>query len=648
MNGRAAALTLALLAAASSSSAYPQRRPPLPPPPPRADSTTRIGFKERAPLLLSARALLARRGGYQDVVLANPTTGARDVVLHLRWSGADTASRRAPVLFDNDALVDTVRVPARGEAVARLRANRLALPDERRAREGVLTSSDAGFIVERQIVLDPSRARSDSLLSPITAISYHAVRRWPFPFSEDSPVTIAGRGLLLPVFPAWDSAVAGGAEPTLSSVLQGPRGETAVLESTKQIFPLGDELHGVRLRVIGLTRPGEYVGTLSQTPLAGTVQVKVSLADHWLWAVIAILLGVLLGYKLERYTGVERADWLLRARLARITSRWATAQAAFANTLGPLGEAARRVAYAMGTDVERRRKAREEELRGLARHAFLPDADAHTKLAALATAVEELEKQIADWPGLAVALVSLHKARADSQPVFDTLRAPGGSPGKSIAIDEVANRAFIGGEIDVSELKGTIKAVADVTGTIDLWRLMCEDVQECYSWLAEGKVKGVASTELRAVEKQLIGVHHDLWTATSEAELETRQTRTTLVTAQRELLAQLAQLAQVSTPGPPSTPGKGVSGAPPRVAPKRDTSYVPPDEKAGAWERIVRAHDWALFALIMAVALASGFKLVYSDTFGTLPDYLTALLWGFGSKTGVEALATTLSKFFGR
>ena len=646
MSRRAAALTLALLAAAFSSSAHPQRRPPPPrPPPPRGDSTTRIGFKERAPLLLSARALLARRGGYQDVVLANPTTGARDVVLHLRWSGADSASHRAPLLFDNGALVDTVRVPARGEAVARLRANRLALPDEGRAREGVLTSTDAGFVVERQIVLDPSRARSDSLLSPIAAISYHAVRRWPFPFSDDSPVTIAGRGFLLPVFAAWDSAVAGGAELALSSVLQGPRGETAVLESTKQIFPLGDELHGVRLRVSGLTRPGEYVGTLSQAPLSGTVQVKVSLADHWLWAVIAILFGVLLGYKLERYTGVERADWLLRARLARITSRWATAQAAFAKTLGPLGEAARRVAYAMGTDVERQRKAREEELRALARHTFLPDDHVRTKFAALATAVEELEKQIAQWPGLAVALVTLHRARADSQAVFDTLRAPGGSPGKSIAIDEVANRAFIGREIDVSELKGAIKTAADVTGTIDLWRLMCEDVQECYSWLAEAKVKGVASTELRAVEKQLIGVHHDLWTATSEAELETRQTRTTLVTAQRELLA---QLAQVGTPVPPSAPGKGVSGAPPRVAPKRDTTYVPPDERAGAWERIVRAHDWALFALIMAVALASGFKLVYSDTFGTLPDYLTALLWGFGSKTGVEALATTLSKFFGR
>jgi hypothetical protein len=63
----------------------------------------------------------------------------------------------------------------------------------------------------------------------------------------------------------------------------------------------------------------------------------------------------------------------------------------------------------------------------------------------------------------------------------------------------------------------------------------------------------------------------------------------------------------------------------------------------------IRVYDVLFFLLTLLVAVATGFKSLYlgQNTFGTVADYLTAVLWGFGTKYTLDAVSALIGRFFG-
>jgi hypothetical protein len=63
----------------------------------------------------------------------------------------------------------------------------------------------------------------------------------------------------------------------------------------------------------------------------------------------------------------------------------------------------------------------------------------------------------------------------------------------------------------------------------------------------------------------------------------------------------------------------------------------------------VQFYDILFLALTLLVAVVTGFKSLYlgQNTFGTLSDYLSAILWGFGTKYTLETLLAVVGRFFG-
>ena len=59
----------------------------------------------------------------------------------------------------------------------------------------------------------------------------------------------------------------------------------------------------------------------------------------------------------------------------------------------------------------------------------------------------------------------------------------------------------------------------------------------------------------------------------------------------------------------------------------------------------IRKQEQVLSAIALFLAIAGGVLfLYYGKPFGTLSDYITAFLWGFGLDSGVKGFAATFTK----
>ena len=65
-------------------------------------------------------------------------------------------------------------------------------------------------------------------------------------------------------------------------------------------------------------------------------------------------------------------------------------------------------------------------------------------------------------------------------------------------------------------------------------------------------------------------------------------------------------------------------------------------------KRDIRASDWVLLGIAIILAILSGMLFNYAGkVFGTLSDYLLAILWGFGIKSAVDGFSDALKKIRG-
>lgn len=83
------------------------------------------------------------------------------------------------------------------------------------------------------------------------------------------------------------------------------------------------EANGTQLTVMGLSRAGTYDGQLKLGPEkdARTVKVSAKISDWWPYALLAIIGGVCLGYRVTKYFNQQRGEDELRLRSAQLLKK---------------------------------------------------------------------------------------------------------------------------------------------------------------------------------------------------------------------------------------------------------------------------------------------------------------------------------------
>ena len=141
--------------------------------------------------------------------------------------------------------------------------------------------------------------------------------------------------------------------------------------------------------------------------------------------------------------------------------------------------------------------------------------------------------------------------------------------------------------------------------------------------------------DVKNVVQQIQNVQRDLWLLTGPGP-DADTAKTDLQGLNRAYSA----LLQAATPRAAMTKALSEPSVEPEFSPKKVTSDWDSSVSAAAIQREIARRDSALGMLSYILAVVSGLNVLYfGKTFGTVGDYAGLILWGFGAKVTVDALA---------
>jgi hypothetical protein len=607
------------------------------------DSSATLSFPGAASGALRvvlASALAARDTGI-IVEVHNGTNHARAVAIRFESSGDAEGLAVSP---------DTLRIPARTSGVVRLMLDPALIKRRPGLYGGYVVASAGSDTVRREIELAVDR-RSPVLFIG-TAWTVRVVRSRPLWSTFD-----LGLSSFLPLPADADTALLDARVD--AAALQGPEGAVAFVRRDGPIRPLTAGVLGLKLAVDSLTTTGDYTGTLTLSP-GVAVPLTVRVTDFWAWPAGAILLGILLAWGLQRYTTVERAYWQLRASVLRVASQWNDTQQRYSMALyAAVGNAAGTVDYALDASFRQQCQDLLAEVDALGRPLNAPLDASNTAYAAAQQRLAQLQVSLSGWPDFAGEIGALNAAINATRVAMTALHTPppddaATMPSKDPPTVMAAALALLrGGPITVANLAPTRAAVVGMTAFLAQWVNYAARVVRDRHRIA-ALAPRIDKTHAPPFEDARGGVakaRDDLQWAVSAADWAARGTEQTLNGAER----QLNDLEAV----PPAAPAvhrftelgaAGFTDAIPRVwVPRLAAAEQSPAAQARQLLARVRLYDVLLLTLTLLVALVTGFKQLYlgQNTFGTLSDYLSAILWGFGTKYTLETLLAVVGRFFG-
>jgi hypothetical protein len=544
---------------------------------------------------------------------------------------------------------ETLLVPAHTSA-----ATRVALPPALATLPpGVYLSAvvaTAGpATVRRQLVVTVDRLPPLMLIG--SAWTVRVVREFPFVNSF-----YIGRSALLPVPADADTGLLGSRTDSIGTALAGPMGAVAYAYRRNAIARLAPGVLGVPLAFDHLTTAGDYTGPLTLVPglpdskLALTVRVT----DFWFWPALAIAIGILLAFALQRYTTVDRAVWQLKADVLRAAGQWDDAQAQYARALAPTIGAAAEIKYELGASYLKECHSLLSAVDALGQPLLTPLDNTNDAYKAAQQRLATLQGCLTDWPLFAHDLNTLAQAIQNAQSETASLQL--GRPAVlATALDDLH-----GGPITVAGFAAARAAVTNMSAFLADW-------VDCAQRVADDRARiTVLTPHVDAKHKPAFDTmrglvaqaSNDLQLARSADELKRRDTQKTLDSAD----GQLAQLGAVLLPTPalPAKQLRIVGGGETvldegTIAAKlrRETeaeAALPPLEQAKRLKDKITAADYFFLVLTLAIAVLTGFKALYlgQNTFGTVADYIAAILWGFGTRYTLDTFVTVVGHFFQR
>jgi hypothetical protein len=422
----------------------------------------------------------------------------------------------------------------------------------------------------------------------------------------------------------------------------------------------------LELDFTSLDYPGEYRGTISLASVGGTgsVDLRVRVTHDWPYVVLALLFGVLLSTWLRAYVRTRRAVLELEETRARLVSTIEATDVAFRALDRPQdGKHPYEVDAALLGDLHRidlriRRHARD-------RTPLEPGSAENEKLRA---ELDGCEKMVVAWEKFLHLLQDLRAELDHGADVAARLRPGHPKPPEVLhgAEERFAGRALTTAELgpvhqeveascrlatswgEVADGALSLRDAGAVPGSkvaaqAEAGRAVDEAVKELFTAPDAEAVDGVAAT-LHKVEASLGPVR---------PRLARRMVNTMLGRGEAASAGEEASRA--------SAPASAADAAQARLLKREIASIGLPipfrngRKMVWAWgvvssadpgERERRARqgrqlsDLGYLLVTTTVAVLTGFNELYLDAFGfgTMQDYLLAVLWGFGAKLGIDTV----------
>lgn len=426
---------------------------------------------------------------------------------------------------------------------------------------------------------------------------------------------------------------------------------------------------GVELDFTSLDQPGEYRGTVDLATIGGTgkVDLRVRVTHDWPYVVLAILFGVLLSTWLRRYVRTRRAVLELEESRAAYVARIEEADLAFRALDRPRdGKIPYEVEAALLGELQRL----EHRIRRHSRDGT-PLEPGNEENERLRASLDGCEKSLVAWERFLRLLQGLREDVDRGNELALRLRP---DLPERVALFDRAEAHFGGKPLSTEELAAVHAAVHATSRLVKSWL----EVGDCALSLRQsGAHRGAAADAAAAGDKLDLAVLALFAAADAEAldkvadelnriELHASGGRPSL--GQRMINTVLRRPA---TPAPQSAAEAEAEEAREREEAevrlvKRQVGsvgvpipFMKGERMVWAWgvvsstdpgERERRAtqgrqlSDLLYFGVTTMVAVLTGFNELYLDAFGfgTMQDYLVAVLWGFGAKLGIDTVRAAI------
>ena len=401
----------------------------------------------------------------------------------------------------------------------------------------------------------------------------------------------------------------------------------------------------LRLHVEEARRAGIYQGDL-RLPAGGDtgLPLTVRVTDFVLWPLLAIALGLWLAHRARRYLAVDRFELDLGRRLYRASALLAEGAGELLPRLREHGvglDESAVIAYLRAMDARRDRTLRRvAEVRGAGGTAAPALAE---MLQAIDALVGDFEKEGRAWRDAGDALLwaaqSVAAARADARAAWSRITAPP-ADGEPLVLQAVARELAVVAAIpDAAALEAAAGRLRTAAERLLTWTRATD------RWIAAERIASSPASPVEeacaaaAMRALLDTARVALWRATDVASLADGSEFDRAVDAVEACGAPL-RTRTARAARAPRTPGDQVAAAaeaPGDVASARS--------RADHYERLLRERDTQFLLLSAAVAVVGWLTTSYLDRpFGSLRDYLQALVWGFGTTTGLALVRELVSR----
>jgi hypothetical protein len=398
-----------------------------------------------------------------------------------------------------------------------------------------------------------------------------------------------------------------------------------------------------KLQVQGLNSIGTYTGAIALTagaPATDAITLSIRRTDILVFPVLAILAGIALAIAAGRLTGrgnpismAEQQTWQLDAQLPKVANTFAAR-----STERPWAD------LSFEPSAKQTLGAAREQLATL-RRGFTALDKADPTLKAVTDELSVVSTAIDRWDALPAQLDELAQANDELRNLAPSFHPPGAVPAPVLM--SVATSLLSGGPIAVSSVA---KRCADVKATAAAARAMAHDARAFISLRtradailvsigndpAQTERRNYAMWALRGIETDL----RAMWSATSaESYLG--------LPLQNDLNTIAGTLDSLD---PPPQPAFAPDFAPPPPAPApASRTTLPASSTASATSRAARIgrlrviDNIGLLVVLAVVSLWSGLVALYfGRAWGSVIDYGTAVVWGFGAQGALQSLAAGL------
>jgi hypothetical protein len=407
------------------------------------------------------------------------------------------------------------------------------------------------------------------------------------------------------------------------------------------------------LEVGHLSSAGQYEGDinlLGAQDKTSPVSASVTAKDIVLWPVLMICLGIWVAWQAKRYLGVLRITWGLRKQEADLGAAFQKSQQKFLETAKGKSFAS----YSIAKDISDQRAAVRSYLDALEsiRTTSLTGNVTYNNVVA---ALQTLQQQLAQWPELAFAAVSLDEAINTLLSNIDpSATVPANQYHGNPALLRDVQKLLMGAPIAGAEIAPLTKEILDAASLVRTWDEANQSAlaisKEYTSILSTGGVSPDPA-QLDAIRDSLIAVWTHLWQGSVAGDFATGP-GTDLDSARQGLTRLKSDHNVIAAFGPAVLAGATQAldhlSELQRFPSVSYSEHLPADDaqRAALLVRAIGIWDKASVALALIIALITGLNTNYwPKPFGTLQDYAVLFLWAAGTKIGVDIVTAVTDRF---